>query len=409
MSIEFPDIMGDYLDARQRFDAGGLHYICTVEPASLAPGGQTDLLFLTQSALDVPVEASLQVEFPSRTSRLGGQSLSFKMAQPEMGIHIAPGEVGVLRVPITCAADTPEKEYDLKITFKATPQGQGQAIRASSNPGRLGKSLIRDPVGLGIAPVIGVGYVARPALHQTLKVQVVGPPSDVKVDLSPSFETLWTMDELSVQQAAQREVSDRRIHIKPKLAPDALFAALWHESQKLFEDAGLPLRMGEAIFLARILTYTAWTFLSHGDWYDALLVPMWMAAMRNDLPTGDALWVVTQVGYEHLLRLSTAVSFGLLDRTMGRELWSNVEQQGVMDLLVRSVCHGQDRLLPEFVYLPLILGGLAVAREVKMPEEDLDHSLQLLVQAYHDRADVFTGEVAVVNDLFEQLAIAARR
>ena len=245
--------------------------------------------------------------------------------------------------------------------------------------------------------------------RQTLHLEVAGEPEEGEVDLSPDFESLWTKEELQYQQAAQREVSDRHVHILPKLSSDALFATLWHESRPLFEDVGVSLRMGEAIFLARILTYTATTFLSKGDWYDALLVPMWRDAMRNDLPTGDALWVVTQVGYEHLIRLSAAMSFGLIDRAMGREVWSDEEQQAVIELLSNSVCRGQGTLPPEFLYLPLILGGLAVARELKIPEEDLPHSLQLLTQAYQDRADLFDEELALVNDLFEQLAVDAKR
>ncbi len=407
MAIEYPDIMGDYMDARQRFDAGGLHYLCFVEPTSIAPGGKAELLFLVQSALDVPLEAALQADLPARTGPLG-RSISFKMAQPEFRVNLA-SEVGLLRIPLTCAPDTPEGKYNIKVTFKAVPSGPGGLIRPAHSPGRLGQSLIRDPVDLGIAPIIGLGYVAQPVLRQTLHLEVTGEPSQAEAELSPDFATLWTTDELQYQQKAQHEVSDRRIYILPKLSVDALYAALWRESQSLFEDAGLPLRIGETLFLARILTYTANLFLNKEDWYDALLVPMWMAAFRDDLPTEDVLWIVTQVGYEHLLRLSTAVSFGLVDRAMGREMWSNEEQRAVIDLLTSTVCRGQGTLLPEFLYLPLLLGGLAVAKEVKMPEEDLKSSLQLLAQAHRDRAAIFDGELAVVNDLFEQFMLAARR
>lgn len=409
MAIEYPDIMGDYMNARQRFDAGGLHYICFLDPPSMAAGGRTELIFLVQSALDVPLETSLSVEMPRRTGRLG-RSVSFKTAKPELRVSIAAGEVGLLHIPLTCAPDTPNGKYDIKITFRATPSSPGSGlIRPPSSKGRFGKSLIRDPVGLGIASVIGLGYVAQPKTRQTLHIEVTGEPEETKVDLSPDFEILWTPEELQYQQSAQREVSDRRIYILPQLSPNALYVALWQESQTLFKDAGLPLRMGEALCLARILTYTATIFLNKGDWYDALLVPMWKEAIRNELSTGDSLWVVTQVGYEHLLRLSVATSFGLMDRAMGREVWSNEEQQAVIDLLSNTVCRRQGTLPPEFLYLPLILGGLAVAKELQMPDEDPRHSLQLLIQAHRDRADIFDEEVALVNDLFKQLTLEAQR
>jgi len=408
MTIEYPDIMGDYIDARQRFDAGGLHYICSLEPASIAPGGLTELLFLMQSSMDVPLEVALQISFPARTGRLG-RSVQFETDQPELGINVAAGEVGLLRVPFKCGPDTLHGRYGIKVTFKATASGPGGRIRPLRSQGRLGRSLIRDPVGLGIAPIIGVGFVAEPQTRQILQLEVAGEPVTPEGDLALDFESLWTTDQLPLQRKAQHEVSDRRMHILHKLTADVLYAAFWQESQSLFEGAGVSLRVGESLFLARILAYTARTFLNTGDWADALLVPIWMEALRNDLPTGDPLWVMVQVGYEHLLRLSTAISFGLIDRAMGREVWSNEEQRGVTDLLSSTVCRGQGTLPPEFLYLPLILGGLAVAKEMTLPEEDLDHSLQLLAQAYRDRAAVFDGEVALVNDLFEQLMPAARR
>lgn len=408
MAVEYPDVMGDYIDAQQRFDTEGLHYICFLEPESIVPGGQTELLFLVQSAMDVPLEATVHVSLPARTGPLG-RSVDFRMAQPEINVNIAAGEVGLLHLPLACAPDTPNRTFEIKVDFTAKASHPGQRVRPLSSHGRLGKSLIRDPVGLKIAQVIGVGYVAKQQTRQTLRLEVVGEPEQVDGDLSPGFDTLWTTEELEYQHKAQREVSDRRTHILPKLTSDALYTALWQESRTLFEGAGLPLRMGEAIFVARILAYTATTFINKGDWYDAFLVPIWMEAIRDELPTGDALWIVTQVGYEHLLRLSTAVSFGLMDRAMGRDVWSNEEQRGVIGLLSNTVCRGQGTLPSEFLYLPLILGGLAVARELRMPEEDLHHSLQLLEQAHRDRASIFNGEVAVVNDLFEQLMLEARR
>ena len=87
----------------------------------------------------------------------------------------------------------------------------------------------------------------------------------------------------------------------------------------------------------------------------------------------------------------------------------NEEQQAVIDLLSSTVCRGQGTLPPEFLYLPLILGGLAVAKKLEMPGEDLHQSMQLLLQARRNRADIFDEELALVNDLFEQLTLEARR
>jgi hypothetical protein len=44
MSLEYPDVLGDLVDARQRFENTGLHYQMVLQPATIAPGETTVLL-----------------------------------------------------------------------------------------------------------------------------------------------------------------------------------------------------------------------------------------------------------------------------------------------------------------------------------------------------------------------------
>jgi len=43
MSSEYPDILGDLVEAQQRFEVNGVHYLLALEPMAIAPGETTEL------------------------------------------------------------------------------------------------------------------------------------------------------------------------------------------------------------------------------------------------------------------------------------------------------------------------------------------------------------------------------
>ncbi|MFN2168916.1 MAG: hypothetical protein ACK2U9_21995, partial [Anaerolineae bacterium] len=173
------------------------------------------------------------------------------------------------------------------------------------------------------------------------------------------------------------------------------------ESQERLHEAGLPLHMGEALFLAKILTYTFEYFFKRTDWQDAVLVPAYMLAFRYDLPTDDPVLLVCRADYARMTRLAISLSFGLLRLRTRRDLWIREEQLAVAELVSERVERGG--LLPaEFLYLPLLLGGVLVSGEVQMPGEKPAQSLALLGQAFRKRA-ADLGENPQLVALFQEL------
>ena len=104
-----------------------------------------------------------------------------------------------------------------------------------------------------------------------------------------------------------------------------------------------------------------------------------------------------------LLELAIALAFSLVEESLGREPWQAAEQRALRDLVLQ--CQSTSAVLPvEFLYLPLILGGLAVAHQVVLDGENVQQSLDLLCAAKKKRAEWFADtELAEVNDVFEEL------
>jgi hypothetical protein len=108
--------------------------------------------------------------------------------------------------------------------------------------------------------------------------------------------------------------------------------------------------------------------------------------------------------------LAIALSFSLAEEVLQRQVWQPAEQRALREFIVDCLGTG-GRLPEEFVYLPLILGGIAATREVVVGQEDIAESLRLLARAKAERSQVFAdAELRDVNDVFDRLvAKQARR
>ena len=231
-----------------------------------------------------------------------------------------------------------------------------------------------------------------------------------ETDLKPSFNSLWTPSDWDVFARARQEANDRSVYTLPVLTPEALYVRFLERSQALFSASGVTLHLGEALFLAKILTHTTRYLLSDPEWQGCLLVPMYAYAQLTDQPSDDALWLVTELGYTHVVELAIALSFTLVEETLQRETWSPAEQRAVREFVADSLSEGKP-LPTEFLYLPLLLGALIVADETVFDDEDVGESLRLLSTAKAERAKLFAEEeLRDLDDAFDRLfARQARR
>ncbi|MEJ2210117.1 MAG: hypothetical protein P8129_13920 [Anaerolineae bacterium] len=396
MSLEYPDVLGDLVDARQRFEVNGLHYLLALQPATVAPGEATALHAWLQSCWDVPLVASIAVHLPARSA--AGLSL----AQTTTEVPLEPAEVGEVRIPIATDAALEPGEYLLSVTMGASFETRGHYLRGQENEGQLGDTLLSFTSGMGLSATLGLGFVAHSQPQRDLPLHVSGAPQPGPApDLTPTYLPHWTVEDMNLQARALRFVNDRRLYLLPKITRQALYMAFLEESQERLREAGLPLHMGEALFLAKILTFSVEYFFKRADWQDAILVPAFGLAFRYDLPADDPVLLICRADYARMARLAISLSFGLLHLRLQRDLWTREEQVAVADLVADRVERGG--LLPvEFLYLPLLLGGVLVAGEVQMPGEKPAQSLALLGQAYHKRtADLAENPELVA--LFQKL------
>jgi hypothetical protein len=411
MAFEYPDVMNDVLDAGERFESGSVQYLAEVPEGPIAAGEVVQVALILQSVMDVPVKVSVHFVLPelSRKLRRMPQPL-FEIFQPDIQLTLSDAEAAELIIPIRVHSHVPAGQYPFRIQVGSEPTQEGMRIRLDHGERRVGDIKIRHPQGMRIAQISSWGYASKQSQQQTCPL-VVGQPGEPpdEIDLKPKFNSLWVPEDWALVPRARVELNDRRIHTMPHLTAEALYLPFMKESQVFFGDCGVRLHVGEAIFLSKMLTYTVTYLTSQTEWQDCLLVPIYAYAQAREQSSDDALWLVTVFGYAHVVELAVALSFALVEDALGRELWAPAEQRVVREFV--SGCLEQGTTLPsEFLYLPLLLGGIIVGDQIVSEGEDVTESLRLLSQAKAERGDLFAEEdLRNLNDAFDRLVARQAR
>ena len=382
MSTEYPDVLGDLVEARERFDVNGVHYLMALHPSTIAPGETTHLRVWLQSCWNVPVQVGISVRLPDQPDL---PSPTFTIIQEQTDVPLEPAEVGEVAIPIACTAETEPAEFAVTVELAVKFETRGQYIRSKEHAGHLGKTLLRFTSGMSLASAVGIGYVARTQPQGTLTLCVEGPPQPgPSPEMIPTYVSHWMVAELTLLGRARQHVNDRRLYLLPQVTRHAVYLAFLEESQARLTDAALPLHIGETIFLAKILTYAVEYFMQRPDGQDVILVPAYTLAFRHNLHPDDPVLLIVRADYARIARLAASLSFGMLHQQIGRDIWTLEEQLAVTDLVADRVERG-GALPAEFLYLPLLLGGLMIASKVQMPGEDPSQSLDLFAKARQQR------------------------
>lgn len=382
----YPDILNEYIDASTRFEIDGLQYVIESPPA-FDPGTTASLKLYLQNTLDVALKIEITPKLP-QIGRLRSRPI-LKMDTPQYLLTLNPVEVGILSIPFTTDAVAPGTHI-LELDFKIQHEKEALKVREPKAKDPLASLPIDSPIGLGLVSVVGTSYSQKPGKKGKATIIISDSPASEpeSQNLKESYTKLWDRDIGHLQQEAQKLINDVRASIASDINVEALFIALYAESQQRFADAGLPLRVGEAIALAKLLTYTSHIFLNNPLLQDGLLCPIWERAIYNNYPTTDIRQTIRVVGYKHILKLALTISFGMIAQKAGKQLWSKEERDGVRDYIIDALEEGAP-IEEDFLYLPLMMGAALVLKQVRLPNEDIANTIALVKQAQLARENLF--------------------
>jgi hypothetical protein len=406
-TVSLPDTIGEYIVAPERFETDGLQYVGYFEPATIAPRQVANLYLFMQNTLNTPIKVTMQPVMPQVGGGLfrSGKPV-LKVAKPAMQFQLTPAEAGLLTLPVTTTEEAEAGNFEVVLETKVQTTEGAQRVRPSQGKSKLGsKSLIDNTIGLNLTSTMGATFTEKSVKNGTFPIEISGEPQEQEraPKLDHEYQTIWTQDRMEVFTSAIQEINSRQVKLQSELTTEAIYATMYGESVSRFADVGLALRVGEAIMLAKILTYGCQYFLSKPERQNGLLIPIWELALAEGYDTTDALSALRSAGYYHILKLSLAISFGLITRAVGRHLWSLEDRQAVTDYISENIATGEP-LDPEFLYLPLLLAGTFISNKVVLEGEDPRHSLALMRKAYEARTDLFLDdEMAVASQAYHQI------
>jgi hypothetical protein len=407
MDVSWPDILGEYLTVPERFETNGLQYGGYFEPEQIAAGGEVANFFIfLQNMLNSSLAVELQLEIPKGGGSLfGGGKPVLEVEEELLKVNLGPGEAGLLTVPLLTTKHTKEGQLTLIITPTVTPQEVGKRIRPPTSKSKLEKGPFDDLVGLNVVGSLGATYTEKSVKKASFALTITGVAEepDSSPILKHNYQAMWKHDKFELFNRAIHELNLRQVKLESELTIEAIYTTLFAETTQRFNNAGLRLRIGEAIMMAKILTYTCQFFLSNPGRYNGLMVPIWERAFEEHADTTYALDAIRSIGYYHVLKLAVAMSFGLLAQIAKRQPWSLDERRGVAEYIADNV-ETEEAIELEFLYLPLLMAAAHISPQITLEGEDNRESLALLKSAYQARKGLFQDQdMAQAKKLYTQI------
>ncbi len=391
MTLTYPDILSEYIGASVRHEIDGLQYVIQMNSPSITPGDSANIFIYLQNMLDAPLNIDIKVRPPS-VGRIRSQPV-LRFQKEVYSLLLPATEVGIMSIPFAVATVAPGN-HTVELDFSVAHTKDARKIRAARTENPLQFLPIENYIGLDLASVVGIPYTAKNGKKTKLPLTLINAPAaeSPQEALKETYSKLWDRDLGHLQQQAQRDINKNRAIILADLQNvEALFIALYAETQQRFADAGLPLRVGEAIGLGKLLTYTCHLFLKSEALQNGLLVPIWERALFNHYSTENIYQTVRDIGYRHIMRLSAAISFGMIQQAVGTLPWSSQERDGVQEYIVDALEDGLP-IEEDFLYLPLMLAAVLILKQVRLPNEDVSATVQLVYQARKARTGIFLDD-----------------
>jgi hypothetical protein len=402
---DYPDLIGVISPERLSLDvadvAFGIRSVSSVTtaPVQINAGQRFEAVLLVQNNADCEIDAEARLLVPVKDSKGAARRFATK-ADKRIAVGLIPGEVGYIRFPVMVDRQTaPDSQYPLQLEIEIKRKarsiarvrsGNGAAFKLADLPPQV-RTLVTNLSAVSFTAAVGRQGRNSAVLNQSFAVLPVAPgtmPSGNTENLSKvDWVRLWTPADLEGSRLNERSRSLSTL-AQTQLTRENVFIPLVRATQTRFEQAGYRLWAGEAVVIAKLLTLllegSATTTAAIRAMEDR---PHWFEQMGRLLL--DSPDMVKSVGkmvaeplFVDLVYDAILTGFALLGSITTEDLGTPAEKSEYAESMVNILNgNGGDSLDVVHVYLPLILGGMTVNQELRMPGEDALDVAELMVNA----------------------------
>ncbi len=408
----YPDVLGA-VTGGPRVSLGMLQLALGIFPQQAFLNQPIEVVLVLQNMVDQPMQVKVSVRVPATDKK--GHPVIIETARNMVTLGLRPGEAGVLRMPMVAYPPThPGKGFPVRVAVRyRTPEDAAFVRPPSGGP---------PPSVLEISPFRL--QVLREIEFKSHKwnesAELVTAYFDIAPKRMPSapqslkhtYETLWTQEHM-VKEAklAQNYVEDAR-----RMAVGFAHRPAYYEFIKIvgerFAERDMPLHPGEITAIAKMMAYTVDEApqletgfrLDNMRWFQALVQLLAHNQEYMDMDRGQLLvrYLFPDVLYDSVL-----MAFSVIQSKVEEDLGDHYERINYANrVLTWYAGHSKPDL--NYIYLPLVMGGVVINRLVMLDRSENPWRLvDDLREAYRGRVRLASGESVVIFNMLNELLDAA--
>ncbi|HYO88340.1 MAG TPA: hypothetical protein VER79_06805, partial [Candidatus Limnocylindrales bacterium] len=368
-----------------------------------------EVVIILQSLIDQPQEIRFALQLPAQDA--DGQSVVFEAPRRSAALQLGAGEVTAVRLPAAPVPPThPAAGLPLSVTFQVRPPRHYKILRTATG-GAPPTAITVSPFKLLV--LRDVNYAAAPvgAAHETvpLALDINGRSLPAApAALEAHVEPLWTQAQYPAERSAVAERVDEARILTTTLTHHSILEPFFDRVADSFAARGLPLHPGEALAIAKMLTYTvdSGNTIDEGAaplerlrWFQSLCQLLAADPAAAHMPPGD---LVTGPLFEAALYDAVLLGFMLVRSRVKTNLGDRQERSAYANKLLGWFT-GQSEPDQTYIYLPLVLGGVSVNAVVMSRDENPWDLLDAVGEAARGRVRLASRDVREVFGLLDKL------
>lgn len=408
--LMYPDVLGAVADKNRIFN-NDLQFAVGIFPKQAFINQPIEVVVLLQNMVDQNMQVKVAIQLPTADKQ--GHPIIVDTPKAQISLGLRPGEVGVLRMPIVANPPSPPGQgYPIRVAVRYRTPKDGARVRPPDGG--------PPPSVLGISPfklqvLRDVNFAARQwnesadIITVTFDLVAKRLPASTQ-ELKPRYETLWTAEDMVEEEKLVSEYIDEARRLATHLVDGSSFPDLLPAVKERFALRGMPLHPGEARAIAKMMAYTVdeapnleMSIKFEGTrWFRALCqVLAHDPDIVEDLRRGE---IFAKYMFDAIIFDAIGFGFKVLQPKVKENLGNLEERLNYANrILVWLAGQGQPDL--NYVYLPLVLGGVVVNRLVRYSREESPWAMvDELYEAHAGRLRLeVPDETVLIFNILQQL------
>lgn len=391
----YPDVLGA-ITGGARISMNDLQFAVGLFPQRTYLNQPIEMIVILQSMVDQNMQVRVAVNLPPEDRR--GHPLVVDVPRKMVTLGLRPGEVGALRLPIVPRPPTaPGTQFPVRVAVRYRTARPGRPVRPPTGgapPTMLSVSPFRLQVLREVAYSAQTWNQSNEIVTAFFDIASRVMP-DVHADLKPHYESLWTHEAMSNElESVEARVEDAQ-RVANGLTRTAVYPALLEAVDERFASRDLPLHPGEAMAIAKLMTYTLDEGLTHepgfseedSRWFQTLCQVL---AHDETVEDWDRGALTVRYLFDAVLYDAVLLGFSLIQAHLRDDLGSKAER---VEYANRLLMWYAGQIPPDwnYVYLPLAMGGVVINELATLKTDNPWLMLYALREAQKGRARLFTG------------------